>query len=287
MAMNLNTEIHGRVYGVCPYCRGLSKIRFTVPPLQFQHCTRCGLHFRTRAPEENTAIIEYYKSKYYDNEAYDQLGGHRNDIFAAFLDIIENERTGRGDLLDVGCGCGIFLKMAEIRGWNVAGLDLSEKSIKHARSLVSGQITMGSIADYHQERRFDVVTLINVLDHLTTPWRDLRKIINLMRSGGHLFLRFPNGLVHPPLIRFFMSTGLAGIVRKYLIYHEYSFTPGFMKKMLTDCHFTDVRLLGAKLTVSGHAWEERVISPLCKTISLLSKQKVLLTPSLIAVAKKP
>ena len=55
--MNLNRGIQGRVHALCPYCRGHSKIRFTVLPLQFQHCSRYGLHFRTSTPEESTAII--------------------------------------------------------------------------------------------------------------------------------------------------------------------------------------------------------------------------------------
>ena len=284
--MNRTNGVQGMDGWSCPYCRGETKLKYTIPPHPFLYCTHCGLHFRARRPDEVSRLLQYYETRYYDRDAHDQLSGQRDRIYADILDILDKEHPDRGDLLDVGCGCGIFLGMAQQRGWRVAGVDLSQKSVDHARLLLGDKVSRAGIADYNPHRSFDAVTAINVLDHLAAPWHDLRKIRRLMKGGGHILLRFTNGAFHPPLIRLFLALGLMNRMGKYLVYHEFSFSPGFMRRMLSDLHFTDVQVMGAKTADTGHSWERRLTTYAYKIVSRLSNQRWVWTPSLLATAKK-
>ncbi|MEE8240769.1 MAG: methyltransferase domain-containing protein, partial [Nitrospirales bacterium] len=62
-------------------------------------------------------------------ELEERVGGRRSHQFRRFLDSFP-ERPGR--LLDVGCGYGFFLKMAEEKGWEAVGVDLDPNGIAYA-----------------------------------------------------------------------------------------------------------------------------------------------------------
>lgn len=97
-------------------------------------------------------------------------------------------------VLDVGCGGGILAESMQQRGAHVTGIDLSDQALKVAQlhSLESGvepEYLHVSAEDLALERagRFDVVTCMELLEHVPSPASTVRACATLVKPGGHVF----------------------------------------------------------------------------------------------------
>ncbi len=98
-----------------------------------------------------------------------------------------------GSLLEIGCGTGELLAVAEQRGFQVTGIDSSSEALEHARACFGlGQLfpSLSSLSD--SKAHFDVVVMSHVLEHLYYPVQTLQQIQVLLRPGGILYVAVPN-----------------------------------------------------------------------------------------------
>lgn len=93
-----------------------------------------------------------------------------------------------GQLLDVGCGNGSFLKEAS-KGYEVYGLDFDSKSVEAAHKIGLENVFALSLADFAKERkgnRFDAITFFEVLEHQANPDSFLNEVRSLLKSSGSI-----------------------------------------------------------------------------------------------------
>lgn len=97
-------------------------------------------------------------------------------------------------VLDVGCGGGILSEAMAARGAHVTGIDLSEKALKVAQLhlLESGhKVTYRAVAveTLAQELpgQFDVITCMEMLEHVPDPASVVAACARLLKPGGHVF----------------------------------------------------------------------------------------------------
>jgi 2-polyprenyl-6-hydroxyphenyl methylase/3-demethylubiquinone-9 3-methyltransferase len=111
------------------------------------------------------------------------------------LDYID-DFAGIKDLkvLDVGCGGGILAESMAQRGAQVTGIDLAKKSLKVAQlhSLESGvsvEYRCVAVEDLADEApgSFDVVTCMEMLEHVPDPESVVRSCARLVKPGGWVF----------------------------------------------------------------------------------------------------
>lgn len=101
--------------------------------------------------------------------------------------VIDELRIGPGiRLLDVGCGPGLFLKLAEQRGATVSGLDAAQPSIEIARErLPTADLVVGDMERLpFADRSFDVVTGFNAFQFATAPGRALAEAARVSVAGA-------------------------------------------------------------------------------------------------------
>jgi 2-polyprenyl-3-methyl-5-hydroxy-6-metoxy-1,4-benzoquinol methylase len=101
-------------------------------------------------------------------------------------------RVPGGRLLDVGCGLGLFLET--MRGeFELFGIDLSEYAIGQAGQRLAGaRLTVASLTDgLPFDETFDVVTAINIYEHLEDPGAGLDAVRSALRQGGLLVAHLP------------------------------------------------------------------------------------------------
>jgi 2-polyprenyl-6-hydroxyphenyl methylase/3-demethylubiquinone-9 3-methyltransferase len=97
-------------------------------------------------------------------------------------------------VIDIGCGGGILTESMARKGAKVTGIDLSERALKVAdlHSLESGvEVRYQHIAAEdmaaQEPGQFDVVTCMEMLEHVPDPAAIVKAAATLVKPGGHLF----------------------------------------------------------------------------------------------------
>lgn len=154
-------------------------------------------------------------------------------------------------VLDVGCGGGILSEGMASRGAIVTGIDLSDKALKVAKLhlLESGQqveyrkITTESLAK-EQPQHYDIVTCMEMLEHVPDPMSIIRSCAKLAKSGGWVFFSTIN---RNPKSYLFAIIG-AEYILKLLPRgtHEYAsfIKPSELARMARNAGLTDEKLIG-------------------------------------------
>lgn len=182
----------------CPIC-GSSDGQWVARhrELDIVRCRNCGHGYVWPVPAADF-IDAIYKDAHYYRGSLDSIGFHdyaslepaRRRMFTQHLVRIEAE-IGKGQILDVGCATGDFLKVARDRGWRVLGVDPSA-----GRALVEAagiQLVGTTVHDAKvEEATLDAITFWDVLEHLPDPISDLARARQLLRPGGILALTVPD-----------------------------------------------------------------------------------------------
>ena len=97
-------------------------------------------------------------------------------------------------VLDVGCGGGILSEGMAALGAHVTGIDLGEQALKVARLHL---LESGNEVDYRkiaaeelageQPRHYDLVTCMEILEHVPAPESTVQACAKLVKAGGHVF----------------------------------------------------------------------------------------------------
>lgn len=151
-------------------------------------------------------LESYYNLKYYQTGKGSYELNYSHDEINYFFNKIEEkvhvvskfkELTAKSSVIDIGCGEGWVLKYFKDRGIDVVGLDYSafgcEKNNPDCMSLVlTGDIykNLNNILD--DGKKFDLVWLDNVLEHVIDPLDLLAKCNSILSADGVLMVEVPN-----------------------------------------------------------------------------------------------
>jgi SAM-dependent methyltransferase len=160
-------------------------------------CLNCGLVYLNPRPVPEQ-LAELYEGEYdqYNPAVVDEKPLKRLDrrygLRKRCQAILRHKQAGH--LLDVGCATGDFLEtMRTYAGWQVSGVELSEAASRYARERLGLDVRTGTLKEAHYAPgTFDVITLWNVIEHLTDPVGELSEMNKLLRPGGLLVFTTPN-----------------------------------------------------------------------------------------------
>lgn len=193
----------------CIVCGSTSfKRHCTVNGITILRCKQCGLFFVNGI--KKTDLDGFYEHNYYNNPNNDSIGyidyttSYEADVFnyRRMLKLLERHTHGR-KLLDIGCGSGFFVKLLKEEGWDAKGIDPSKYAVNYGMKKYGVDIQQAAWEwDYSSEERFDVITLIGVLEHLEHPFRSLIKINEYLNQGGLILITTLNAGHYIHLFKF-------------------------------------------------------------------------------------
>ncbi|GAB3493429.1 class I SAM-dependent methyltransferase [Curvibacter fontanus] len=197
----------------------------------------------TPTQEEITRFYaeEFYSSKYkaFNNSALEVQeadrefhDAHREDIATNIERLLGRPLSGLS-ILDIGCGWGQTMKYLASKGARCSGFDPAPEAVSYVQSIGLECVRAGmERMDVFEGRRFDVVLLMNVLEHLSDPVKVVEDICgSVLEKGGMLVVEVPNEFnafqmaaqelhclsqwwVAPPAhLNYFSSSSLAALLR--------------------------------------------------------------------------
>lgn len=191
-------------YKTCPLCDGSDAIEECVAdcshhPLYSHELPKAQRWLRCRQCDH------VYVDGYFSKEAQDLLfsGGHTYQtpgqeientryISARMVEVVcELLPASTGRWLDIGFGNGSLMTTAAEFGFQVVGLDMREPNIKLMREY-GFEAHAVEFEKYQPSELFDVISMADVLEHMSFPKGALRHAHELLREGGLIFLSMPN-----------------------------------------------------------------------------------------------
>ena len=98
-----------------------------------------------------------------------------------------------GKALDVGCGTGNYLNILKEFGWDVYGIELSEKAADIGRNKFGLNIKTGTLLDHNfPDNYFHFISMNHVLEHLHNPVDVLSEAKRILHPDGMIAIRTPN-----------------------------------------------------------------------------------------------
>ena len=186
------TSTADRLFRPCPVCDSKASSPVFVG---IRKCQGCGLRFVNPLGEFRG---EHESEDYFTNEYLPLHRSNWSNSLAerrAHLNMIRNFASlpNRPRLLDVGCALGFMLHEATAANWEATGVETSEFAAHYATVHTGCQVYAGTLenADFESET-FDVVTLMDVIEHVPEPRGLLKEVYRVLRPGGVVFLVTPN-----------------------------------------------------------------------------------------------
>jgi 2-polyprenyl-3-methyl-5-hydroxy-6-metoxy-1,4-benzoquinol methylase len=188
--MATSSEARGQVRArPCPACGAETpRDAGTKDSWLLVRCRSCQTLFTAELPSSET-LHEYYGHYY----------GQANLSPPAFVARRLDEITGgfaphrqNGRLLDVGCGAAMLLEAARRGGWTAEGTEVSEVAVANARERGFNVFLGGLAQAQFPTGHYDVVTAVEVLEHVLDPSSLLREMARILRRDGLLWITTPH-----------------------------------------------------------------------------------------------
>lgn len=273
----------------CPACGGvLAASALVYRARRFTRCAVC----RTRAIEalpDEAELRRRYEVEYPARFAPEAMDGARRAMLGSLLDRLRRA-GGRGRLLDVGCGGGHMIADAAARGWTPLGTDVGSAACAAARRVVGAPVVQADAGRLPvRAGSVDAVTLVNVIDHLAAPAMAVHEAWRVLRPGGLLALRVPNGAVHAAGAG--LLARLGPLVRgrgwdAWPILHVFAFGPRALRRLVERAGFDVVEIANSLPATEGRV-AGAVTRAVAGALASASRGHWLVGPSLELVARKP
>lgn len=154
-------------------------------------CVRCGLQYVNPRYRFDDTVLPYTETmeELYFAETY----AARQQSYRAFVRRLPHW-LGRNvqHLLDVGCGDGVLLEAADSAGITCVGVEQSRTLQQRLQAKYQERIIISDAVEMLPANHFDVITLLNVIEHVTAPHALLALLWTKLSPGGILFVHTPN-----------------------------------------------------------------------------------------------
>ena len=259
---------------------------------RFEKCRNCTVFFTAPLSEQDVvsrytsgSLLESPGAKTPESELVFPAWKHREH--AQILSRLAVLGSRRGQLLDVGCLWGSFLGHAHQNGFDVVGVEPFGKAATYVREVLKLNASQGTLRSAgFPPASFDVVTILDVIEHLTDPVAELKEAYRVTKPGGLLVASTPNvGSLIPRLV----NTERRLLGRQWFPFdnppwHLWGFTRRSIKSCVENAGFVvesvdslDSSLKTTNLDAGSTPWKKRAfhgIGTICGILGLSDRMAV-------------
>lgn len=176
-------------YYCSPQVLKLNNNKVFPPSKLWMKCSHCNNYYTYNFPLMSTGDINGHYTKNLNNEILQ----HRfplhiyNPIFTRM-----RELTSGSDYLEIGIGNGEMLAVAQEFGYHTDAVEICKADCERVASGLDIDIKWCDIVNYHTEKKYDVIVMGDVLEHVTAPADVLQKVQSMLKPDGILWLSTPN-----------------------------------------------------------------------------------------------
>jgi len=172
----------------CRFCKG----DLSGPVVdQFFACKVCQVHWNTEVPSK--AVLKQSLANMMLTACTNPVTRKRRlDQASEQLDLIKPHVT-IGRLYDVGAAAGFVMHVAQSKGWEVYGNELSRQAVKWAKQNYNLDIFHGFLEDdpIAVDGHFDLVVFWNTLEHVRNPIEEMGQATDMLKPNGHIHIEVP------------------------------------------------------------------------------------------------
>ena len=218
-------------------------------PLRIVKCTKCGLIYANPRPPVQSLISSY--SNMVDTAYLEEERARRLSAQSILKQLERLKKHGR--ILDVGCAAGFLLDEARKRGWETFGVEICKWAADYAHSQLGlTGVSQAILKDAkYPPNYFDVVVLVDAIEHLTDPKGTLTEIRRILKSDGIICVNTPD---ISSLISKILRARWWGVKQAHLYY----FTRRSLSNMLTEAGFVPVRFRTHARSFSLKYWLSKI-----------------------------
>jgi 2-polyprenyl-3-methyl-5-hydroxy-6-metoxy-1,4-benzoquinol methylase len=150
-------------------------------------CAVCGSTFVSPVPSQADFEKMYSVENYHDCHYREiRTDGHYSDS----IQFLKQNCAGRRSVVDFGCGNGSFLAVAKDNNFECAGIEFHPSAIANVRNKTGLPVTTLEEARA-SGRRFEIIHLGDVLEHLPDPTDTIKTLASLLSPEGVFYIEGP------------------------------------------------------------------------------------------------
>lgn len=159
-------------------------------------CDSCGLAATVLGEAYDRFVKRHYEKGYFTGDpsrsAYVSYRDDKPHIVKNMTKVLRHIQrlTPKGKVLDVGCAMGFFIELCQQRGYDAYGFDASRYAALEAKRLVGpDRVKVSTIETVkYPSGSFDIITLLDVFEHLADPRTNVKQLSKLLKNDGILVL---------------------------------------------------------------------------------------------------
>lgn len=246
----------------CLICKSSkNRVIFNEFGIDILRCLGCGHVFSSY--ERKQDYDGYFGCQSLKQEEYFWWNKARQKMYHNFCSKFIAGKSGK--LLDVGCGMGYFVKYLSSfsPSWQVFGYEISQQAVEYTQDKLGlKNIFCGRVEKSDFEKKsFDIITLWDVLEHLSNPDVMLSYLNSILKDEGMLFIHTPNiniQLLKAKLKKFFFG------LRENLHYleakdHLNIYSPKTIKILLNRSGFNRIKFIHLEPIQSVSGSKNRIL----------------------------
>ncbi len=155
-------------------------------------CRSCSFAFIEEIPSSPTFFSNRYDNTWFDPE-HEVASFRKTEILNTLFNSLKHHGVVKGRLLDVGSFAGKLLHFSKLQGFEPEGVEINPKLAKFCNEKLGFKVYSGQFQDVTlPENHFNVITIIDVLEHLVGPREVVMNMQKSLVPGGLIYIKVPH-----------------------------------------------------------------------------------------------